>query len=71
VPEVLELAAALKREYPARTLQWHFVNAGLTGTGGGETGVFGRFEAVRGNELWTGDPRTIQRPAVERRTCSR
>ncbi|MFD7342290.1 helix-turn-helix domain-containing protein [Streptomyces violascens] len=73
-PEVLELAAALKRENPGRTaaqiqrilrttqgwsptertLQRHFVNAGLTGTGGG-TSVFGRFEATRGNELWTGD----------------
>ncbi|MGW3199156.1 helix-turn-helix domain-containing protein [Streptomyces sp. NPDC001118] len=74
-PEVLELAAALKRENPGRTaaqiqrilrttqgwsptertLQRHFVNAGLTGTSGGETSVFGRFEATRGNELWTGD----------------
>jgi putative transposase len=74
-PEVLELAAALKRENPGRTaaqiqrilrttqgwsptertLQRHFVNVGLTGMGGGETGVFGRFEATRGNELWTGD----------------
>ncbi|WP_371664618.1 DDE-type integrase/transposase/recombinase [Streptomyces sp. NBC_00280] len=74
-PEVLELAAALKRENPGRTaaqiqrilrttqgwsptertLQRHFVNAGLTGTGGGETSVFGRFEASRANELWTGD----------------
>lgn len=66
--EVLELAAALKRENPARTaaqilrttqgwsptgrtLQRHFVNAGLTGTGGDDKSVFGRFEAVRGNEL--------------------
>ncbi|MFI5809242.1 DDE-type integrase/transposase/recombinase [Streptomyces sp. NPDC051561] len=74
--EVLELAAALKRENPARTaaqiqrilrttqgwsptdrtLQRHFVNAGLTGAGeSGQRSVFGRFEAVRGNELWTGD----------------
>jgi putative transposase len=74
-PEVLELAAALKRENPGRTaaqiqrilrttqgwsptertLQRHFVNAGLTGTGGGDRSVFGRFEATHGNELWTGD----------------
>lgn len=42
-----------------RTLQRHFVTAGLigTGTGGGGCGtsVFGRFEATCGNELWTGD----------------
>ncbi|MFE5826604.1 DDE-type integrase/transposase/recombinase [Streptomyces erythrochromogenes] len=39
-----------------RTLQRHFAGAGLTGTGeGGRPGVFGRFEATRGNELWTGD----------------
>ncbi|WP_249465064.1 DDE-type integrase/transposase/recombinase [Streptomyces fradiae] len=74
-PEVLELAAALKRENPGRTaaqiqrilrttqgwsptdrtLRRHFVTAGLTGTGAGEKSVFGRFEATRGNELWTGD----------------
>ncbi|MBH1934119.1 transposase [Streptomyces sp. AV19] len=74
--EVLELAAALKRENPQRTaaqiqrilrttqgwsptdrtLQRHFVAAGLTGgEQGGQKGVFGRFEATRGNELWTGD----------------
>ncbi|GGW25444.1 helix-turn-helix domain-containing protein [Streptomyces alanosinicus] len=73
--EVLDLAAALKRENPARTaaqiqrilrttqgwsptdrtLQRHFVNAGLTGTLNTEKSVFGRFEATRGNELWTGD----------------
>lgn len=73
--EVLDLAAALKRENPARTaaqiqrilrttqgwsptdrtLQRHFVNAGLTGTLTTEKSVFGRFEATRGNELWTGD----------------
>ncbi|MEV6013585.1 helix-turn-helix domain-containing protein [Streptomyces sp. NPDC051976] len=77
-PEVLELAAALKRENPGRTaaqiqrilrilrttqgwsptdrtLQRHFVSVGLTGTGGGDRSVFGRFEATRANELWTGD----------------
>jgi putative transposase len=74
-PEVLDLAAALKRENPGRTaaqiqrilrttqawsptertLQRHFVNVGLTSTGGGATSVFGRFETTRGNELWTGD----------------
>ncbi|MFZ3467516.1 DDE-type integrase/transposase/recombinase, partial [Streptomyces sp. 2.9] len=37
-----------------RTLQRHFADAGLTGAGG-EKSVFGRFEATRGNELWTGD----------------
>ena len=73
-PEVLELAAALKRENPGRTaaqiqrilrttqgwsptertLQRHFVTAGLPGASG-DRSVFGRFEATRGNELWTGD----------------
>ncbi|GGU48335.1 DDE-type integrase/transposase/recombinase [Streptomyces violascens] len=74
--EVLDLAAALKKENPQRTaaqiqrilrttqgwsptdrtLQRHFVNTGLTGTGeGGHPASFGRFEATRGNELWTGD----------------
>lgn len=75
--EVLELAAALKRENPQRTasqiqrilrttqgwsptdrtLQRHFVAVGITGSGEGGRGkgVFGRFEAARGNELWTGD----------------
>jgi putative transposase len=38
-----------------RTLQRHFVTAGLNILGGGDRSVFGRFEAVRGNELWTGD----------------
>ncbi|MEU8779060.1 DDE-type integrase/transposase/recombinase [Streptomyces sp. NPDC048606] len=73
--EVLDLAAALKKENPARTaaqiqrilrttqgwsptdrtLQRHFADAGLTGAADGEKSVFGRFEATRGNELWTGD----------------
>jgi putative transposase len=73
-PEVLELAAALKRENPARTaaqiqrilrttqgwsptertLQRHFAGAGLSGLPS-QASVFGRFEATRGNELWTGD----------------
>ncbi len=72
-PEVLALAAALKRENPARTaeqvrrimiahrssapsartVQRHFARQELTTVGGGP--VFGRFEAARPNELWTGD----------------
>src|SRR3954465_8928725 len=68
--EVIEMAVALKRENPARTatqvrrilreqmgwapgertLQRHFAGAAL-----GAGGVFGRFEADRPNELWTGD----------------
>jgi putative transposase len=77
--EVLDLAAALKRENPERTaaqvrrilratsgwapsdrtLQRHFERlelrreAGVASPGG--TQVFGRFEAARPNELWTGD----------------
>jgi putative transposase len=74
--EVLELAAALKREKPERTaaqvarvlraqagwapsdrtLQRHFARAELTGaTAKAPVEVFGRFEADRPNELWTGD----------------
>jgi len=76
--EVLELAAALKRENPARTaaqivrilrvssgwapsertLQRHFTRLELPGApsvAAPAAGVFGRFEADRPNELWTGD----------------
>lgn len=74
--EVLELAAALKRENPARTaaqvarilrtsagwapaertLQRHFVRLELTSRPDGSPPVvFGRFEAARPNEMWTGD----------------
>jgi putative transposase len=74
--EVLELAAGLRRENPARTtagirrilraqLGWspdertlarHFARLGLAGpTADGTPVVFGRFEAARPNELWTGD----------------
>lgn len=39
-----------------RTLARHFARLGLTGPAAGETPVvFGRFEAARPNELWTGD----------------
>jgi transposase InsO family protein len=78
-PAVLELAIALKRERPARTVAqitrilraqsgWspsettllrHFHRAGLQIPGAlndtDATTVFGRFEAERPNELWTGD----------------
>ena len=74
--EVLGLAAALKRENPARTaaqvarilrtsagwspaertLQRHFVRLELlTRPDGAQPPAFGRFEAARPNELWTGD----------------
>jgi putative transposase len=74
--EVLELAAALKKEAPGRTaaqvaavlrahagwapsertLQRHFAAAGLNvRPDGTPPQVFGRFEAERPNELWTGD----------------
>jgi putative transposase len=75
--EVLELAAALKRENPERTaaqvqrilrsawgwapsdrtLQRLFGRLELNRPAGGEDSqlVFGRFEASRPNELWTGD----------------
>ena len=75
-PEVLELAAALKKENPARTaaqvqrilraqsgwapdertIQRMFHRTGLTTLVTAEaTPVFGRFEAARPNEIWTGD----------------
>jgi putative transposase len=75
-PEVLALAAALKKENPARTaaqvqrilraqsgwapdertIQRMFHRAGLTALVTAEAApVFGRFEASRPNEIWTGD----------------
>jgi putative transposase len=73
--EVLDTAAALKRENPARTaaqvvrilrthLGWApsestvqrlFTRLELAGPAGATVSVFGRFEALRPNELWTGD----------------
>ena len=83
--EVLELAAALKRENPGRTaaqvqrilrassgwapsdrtLQRLFARLELTrppADPGQQQVVFGRFEAARPNELWTGD--ALHGPAV-------
>lgn len=76
-PEVLELAAALKKENPSRsaaqvrrilhaqlgwapdesTIQRLFRRTGLNALRlePSEPGVFGRFEADRPNEIWTGD----------------
>jgi putative transposase len=75
-PEVMALAAALKKENPARTaaqvqrilraqagwapdertIQRMFTRAGLTALAAPEAApVFGRFEAGRPNEIWTGD----------------
>jgi transposase len=75
-PEVMELAAALKKENPARTtaqvqrilraqsgwapdertIQRMFHRRGLTSlTTPAAAPVFGRFEAARPNEIWTGD----------------
>jgi putative transposase len=75
-PEVLELAAALKKENPSRsaaqvrrilaaqlgwapdetTIQRMFRRNGLTALRTpAEPAVFGRFEAGRPNEIWTGD----------------
>jgi putative transposase len=73
--EVLDLAAAIKRENLARTatqvarilratsgwspsertLQRHFERLELTVAAPSAPEVFGRFEAARPNELWTGD----------------
>ena len=75
-PEVMQLAAALKKENPARTaaqvqrilraqsgwapdertIQRMFNRTGLTALVTPEAApVFGRFEADRPNEIWTGD----------------
>jgi putative transposase len=75
-PEVMQLAAALKKENPARTaaqvqrilkaqsgwapdertIQRMFNRTGLTALVTPEAApVFGRFEAARPNEIWTGD----------------
>lgn len=73
--EILDMAAALKRENPQRTaaqvvrilranLGWTpsestvlrlFSRLELTGPPPAGTSVFGRFEAARPNDLWTGD----------------
>jgi putative transposase len=81
--QVLELAAALKRERPqrtaaqvarilrahcgwapsARTLQRHFERLELrTRPDGRPPQAYGRFEATRPNELWTGD--ALHGPAI-------
>jgi putative transposase len=75
-PEVIELAAALKKENPARTpaqvqrilraqagwapdettIRRMFTRTGLTAlTPAAAAPAFGRFEASRPNEIWTGD----------------
>jgi putative transposase len=75
-PEVLAVAAALKKENPKRsaahirriiaaqsgwapgerTIQRMFVRTGLTALArADQVPVFGRFEAGRPNEIWTGD----------------
>src|SRR6266536_3654872 len=80
--QVLELAAGLKRERPARTaaqvmrilrascgwspsvrtLQRHFERLELTTRpDGNPPQAFGRFEAGRPNELWTGDALCLRR----------
>ena len=84
-PEVIELAAALKKENPARTaaqvqrilkaqsgwapdertIQRMFNRTGLTAlTTPAAAPAFGRFEAARPNEIWTGDAlHAIRSPA--------
>jgi putative transposase len=84
--EVLALAAALKRENPARTaaqvarvlrassgwspsertLQRHFARLELdTRPDGSPPPAFGRFEASRPNEMWTGD--ALHGPVIDGR----
>ena len=84
--EVLDLAAALKKENPGRTaaqirrilsaqhgwapdertLQRMFLRTGLTSLRApAEPAVFGRFEADRPNEIWTGD--ALHGPRVDGR----
>jgi len=85
----MELAAALKKENPARTaaqvqrilraqagwapdertIQRMFIRAGLTAlVTAGAAPAFGRFEASRPNEIWTGDALHSVRVAG-RKTC--
>src|SRR5205823_683323 len=55
-----------------RTLQRHFARQGLgRGAAPGSAAVFGRFEASRPNEIWTGDALHGPGSAAARRTCSR
>jgi putative transposase len=49
------LAAQLGWAPDERTLQRHFTRAGVTGRAGAHPEVFGRFQAERPNEIWTGD----------------
>ena len=81
-PEVMALAAALKKENPARTaaqvqrilkaqsgwapdertIQRMFHRTGLTAMVTPQAApVFGRFEAARPNEIWTGDVLCLRR----------
>src|SRR6266540_5236440 len=73
--EILDMAAALKRENPGRTaaqvarilrrhLGWgpsestvlrHLTRLELAGPPPAQATVFGRFEALRPNEIWVGD----------------
>jgi len=55
-----------------RTLQRHFARLGLgRGVAPGSAPVFGRFEASRPNEIWTGDALHGPGSPAARRTCSR
>ena len=49
----------------ARTIQRHLARAGLPWRGAEAPQVFGRFEATRPNELWTGD--ALHGPVIEGR----
>jgi putative transposase len=49
----------------ARTIQRHLARAGLAWRGGEAPRVFGRFEATRPNELWTGD--ALHGPVIDGR----
>ena len=54
-----------------RTLQRHFERLELTARPGRAPPLaFGRFEAARPNELWTGDALHGPRSPAARRTCS-
>src|SRR3954466_9215214 len=88
--EVLDMAAALKRENPQRTaaqvvrilrthLGWApsestalrlFARLELTGPAAAPASVFGRFEAGRPNERWTGDALPGPVVAGAKPTCS-
>ncbi len=69
---IVEILAVDEMVVSARTLQRHFVRAGLHRKAPARR-AYGRFEAVTVNEIWTGDAMhgRFKSPAHTSRSCSR